>query len=154
MKRKIAVAAAATALALALAGCGGSSNSGGSGSGTSQTPLTIANTSGGTWTCGFNPFNPNTYQESFGFTYEPLIYINSLKNQAETPMLATKSAWSADKKTLTFTIREGVKWSDGQPFSAKDVAFTFNLLKKNSALDINAIWSSGLTSVTASGSTR
>ena len=153
MKRKIAVAAATTALALALAGCGGSSNSRGSGSGTSQTPLTIANTSGGTWTCGFNPFNPNTYQESFGFTYEPLIYINSLKNQAETPMLATKSAWSADKKTLTFTIRDRVKWSDGQPFSAKDVAFTFNLLKKNSALDINAIWSSGLTSVTASGST-
>lgn len=153
MKRRMAVAATATALVLALAGCGGSSGSSGSGSAVKQTPLTIANTSGGTWTCGFNPFNGSTSQESIGFTYEPLIYINSLKNSAETPMLATKSAWSADKKTLTFTIRDGVKWSDGQPFSANDVAFTFNLLKKNKGLDLNAIWSSGLTSVTASGST-
>ena len=153
MKRRMAVAATATALVLALAGCGGSSGSSGSGSGGNQTPLTIANTGGATWTCGFNPFNPSTYQQSFGFEYEPLIYVNSLKNSAETPMLATKSAWSSDKKTLTFTIRDGVKWSDGQPFSASDVAFTFNLLKKNRGLDLNAIWSSGLTSVTASGST-
>lgn len=153
MKRRIAVAATATALALALAGCGGGSGSGGSGSSKANASVTIANASGATWTCGFSPFNGSTYQQSFGFVYEPLVFVNALKNSAETPMLATKSSWSSDKKVLTFTIRDGVKWSDGQPFSAADVAFTFNLLKKNAALDLNAIWSSGLQSVKASGST-
>jgi peptide/nickel transport system substrate-binding protein len=35
---------------------------------------------------------------------------------------------------LTFKIREGVKWSDGQPFTAKDVLFTFDMLRNNPAL--------------------
>ena len=44
-------------------------------------------------------------------------------------------------KVLTFTIRKGVTWTDGQPFSAADVAYTFNLLKDNPALDLNTVWS-------------
>ena len=36
--------------------------------------------------------------------------------------------------TLTFKLHAGVKWSDGQPFTAKDVVFTFNLLKKTPGL--------------------
>ncbi len=153
--------ATAAAIAMAAAGCsssgspGSSSQSGSSGqSGASgsNTVLNIANVGGATWTCGFNPFNPAVNQESFGFSYEPLIYMNTLKDAAQTPMLATKAEWSSDYKTLTFTIRSGVTWSDGKPFSAADVAFTFNLLKKNPGLDINAIWSSGLQSVTQSGS--
>jgi len=77
--------------------------------------------------------------------------VNSLKNNAETPMLAESYQWSADKKSLSLTIRDGVKWNDGQPMTADDVAFTFNLLKKNPGLDIDALWSSALKSVTASG---
>ncbi len=46
-------------------------------------------------------------------------------------------AWSNGGKTLTITTRSGVKWSDGKPFSASDVAFTFNLIKTNSALNAN-----------------
>jgi len=84
-----------------------------------------------------------------GFVYEPLVYINTLKNAAETPMLATKYSWGAGKKSLTFTIRDGVKWNDGKPFTAKDVAFTFNELKKYPGLDLNALWKSILTKVTA-----
>ncbi|MBA8793553.1 peptide/nickel transport system substrate-binding protein [Friedmanniella endophytica] len=151
MKIRTVAVAGTAALALALAACGGSGSGSGSGSSGSDSNVTlsIANTSGSTWTCGFNPFNPSVNGTSFGFVYEPLVYVNPLKNAAETPMLATKSEWSSDAKTLTFTIRQGVKWSDGQPFSAKDVAFTFNLLKKFSGLDLNALWSSGLKSVTA-----
>ncbi|MFZ0402271.1 MAG: ABC transporter substrate-binding protein, partial [Pseudolabrys sp.] len=37
------------------------------------------------------------------------------------PELATSWAWSGDNKNLTFNLREGVKWHDGQPFTAKDV---------------------------------
>ena len=145
-RRLGAVVAAAAALAL-LAGC-----SSGTSSSSQNTALTIANESGATWTCGFNPFNPAVNQQSIGFVYEPLIYTNTLKNSAQTPMLASSTAWSNDYKTLTFTIRKGVKWSDGKAFSADDVAFTFNLLKKYPGLDLNAIWSSGLQSVTTSGS--
>jgi len=45
------------------------------------------------------------------------------------PDLATSWAWSGDNKNLTFKLREGVKWHDGQPFTAKDVKCTFDLLQ-------------------------
>src|SRR5439155_398806 len=44
-----------------------------------------------------------------------------------------------------------VKWSDGKPLTAADVLFTFQLIKKNKALDLQAVWSV-LKSVTRSGS--
>lgn len=146
LRRLGAVLATVAATALAITGCSGS------GSASSGSALTIANVAGATWTCGFNPFNPAVSQQSFGFAYEPLVYVNTLKDQAQTPMLASSSSWSSDYKTLTFTIRDGVKWSDGKALTAKDVAFTFNLIKQQKGLDLNAIWSSGLQSVTQSGS--
>jgi peptide/nickel transport system substrate-binding protein len=66
-------------------------------------------------------------------------------------MLAQSYQWAPDKKSIVFTIRDGVKWNDGKPMTADDVAFTFNLMKDNPGLDFNALWSSILTSVTASG---
>ena len=51
--------------------------------------VTIANVAGQTWTCQFNPFNPAVNQQSTGFVYEPLIYVNILRNSEETPMLAS-----------------------------------------------------------------
>lgn len=114
--------------------------------------VTIANEQGQTWTCQFNPFNPANNLESVGFVYEPLVFVNLLNNQAETPMLASSYQWSADKKSIVFTIRDGVKWSDGQPFSAEDVAFTFNLMKQFPAIDLYSLWTgAGLKSVAASG---
>jgi peptide/nickel transport system substrate-binding protein len=114
--------------------------------------VTIANEQGQTWTCQFNPFNPAVNLEATGFVYEPLIFVNLLNNQAETPMLASSYKWSDDKKSIVFTIRDGVKWNDGQPFSADDVAFTFNLMKQVPATDLYALWTgAGLQSVTASG---
>jgi peptide/nickel transport system substrate-binding protein len=114
--------------------------------------LTISNEQGQTWPCQFNPFNPAVYLESVGFVYEPLVFVNLLKNQAETPMLASSYKWGADKKSIVFTIRDGVKWNDGQPFSAADVAFTFDLMKRVPATDTYALWTAaGLQSVTASG---
>src|SRR5918995_4027809 len=52
------------------------------------------------------------------------------KNSFESivPDLATKWVTSADGKQLVFTLRQGVKWHDGKPFTAKDVACTFELL--------------------------
>ena len=127
-----------TAAALLLAACGGGTSA--SKQPTTGGTLTIDNESGGLWTCGFNPFNAAVNFLSFGPVYEPLVY-NNLLNDKKTPMLASGYQWSDGNKTLTFTIRDGVKWSDGQPFSADDVVYTFNLIKQTTALDLQSVWS-------------
>ena len=58
---------------------------------------------------------------------------------APSPDLATKWDISADGKTYTFSLRPGVKWHNGDPFTADDVKFTFDLMqdKKSNAAFIN-----------------
>jgi len=143
----------AAGLLAAASGCSaGSSSSSGSGKISTNSVLTISNENGALWTCGFNPLNSSYNLLSVGFTYEPLVYVNPLQNGKTTPMLATSWTWGAGNKSLTFTIRQGVKWSDGTPMTAADVAYTFNLIKKYPALDLTGVWSV-LSSVTATGNT-
>jgi peptide/nickel transport system substrate-binding protein len=140
-------------LSVGLAACSSSGSSGGGSASGASAPsgtLTIDNEEGALWTCGFNPFNPSVNGTANGFVYEPLIFVNTLESGKTTPWLASAFAWSDGNKVLTFTIRKGVKWSDGKPLTAADVAFTFNLIKKYPALDLNAIWSV-LSSVTQNG---
>jgi peptide/nickel transport system substrate-binding protein len=113
--------------------------------------LTIDNESGGTWTCNFNPFNLTYISYSLGPVYEPLMFVNTLENAKVSPWLATSYAWSNGNKTLSFTIRKGVKFSNGDALTPADVVYTFNLLKQNKTLDINSVWSV-LSSVALSGS--
>ncbi len=155
MRRTIRAGAvlAAGLLAAALAACGGSSPSSGSGSASGPSgTLTISNEQGTLWTCSFNPFNPSNLAQgvTFGQVYEPLAFVNTLQSGKATPWLATAWAWSDGNKMLTFTIRNGVKWNDGTPMTAADVAFTFNLMKKFPTLDLNSVWSV-LSSVTQQG---
>ena len=123
-------------------------------SGASSSPgsavLTISNESGELWPCAFSPFNSAVEGETVGFVYEPLVFVDSLESGKTTPWLASSFKWSDANRVLTFTIRKGVKWSDGKPMTAADVVFTFNLLKKNPALDLTAVWSV-LKSVVQSG---
>jgi peptide/nickel transport system substrate-binding protein len=157
--RRLLITGAAALLAAALAACSSSASSGssatGTGSNTGKGPsgtLTISNEQGTQWNCSFNPFNPGNLGEgvTMGQVYEPLVFVNSLQNAKETPWLATSWAWGNGNKTLTFTIRKNVKFSDGTPMTAADVAYTFNLIKKVPALDVNSVWSV-LSSVTQSG---
>lgn len=115
--------------------------------------LTIDNESGSLWTCNFNPFNLSDIGYSFGPVYEPLAFVNTLQNAKESPWLATGWTWANGNKQLTFTIRDKVKWTDGKPMTAADVVFTFNMLKKFKALDVNSVWSV-LSSVTQSGANQ
>src|SRR5262252_9105018 len=103
--------------------------------------LPISNEQGTTWTCGFNPFNASVEFLSFGTVYEPLVFSDPLKSGAPTNWLASSYAWSNNNKQLTFTIRSGVKWTDGKPFSAADVLFTFKMIKAHPALDLQGVWS-------------
>jgi peptide/nickel transport system substrate-binding protein len=149
--------------ALTVAGCSTSAKKKPTASSTSPganaTPkqggtVTISNEQGQTWTCAFNPFNPSNNLESVGFVYEPLVFVNLLRNQEETPMLASSYKWTPDKKSITFTLRSGVTWSDGKPFTAADVVFTFDVLKKSPATDVYSLWKgAGMQSVTATGNT-
>jgi len=142
------VGLAATALASSAIGAGTAAR------GASQgTSVTISNEQGTTWTCNFNPFNPSVQFLSFGPVYEDLVYQNLLQSGKTTPWLASAYAWGKGNKTLTFTIRPGVKWQDGKPLTAADVVFTFQLLKKYPALDLNSTWSV-LSSVAQKGSNQ
>jgi peptide/nickel transport system substrate-binding protein len=147
MKRAAMLALVVALVGLTAAACGSSKKSSSSGGSTS---VTISNEQGTTWTCGFSPFNASVNFLSFGTEYEELAYVNGLQSGKVTPWLAKSYAWGNGNKTLTFTIRDGVKWTDGKPFSADDVVYTFQLLKKNPALDLNANWSV-LSNVTKNG---
>ncbi len=148
MRRLKAIGALAAAGLLAAA-C--SSGSGTKSNTSAKSVVTISNENGALWTCGFSPFNGSDTLLSVGFVYEPLVFVNPLQNGKTTPMLATSWKWGAGNKSLTFTIRKGVKFSDGKPLTPADVVFTFNLIKKYPALDLAGVWSV-LSGVSATGS--
>jgi peptide/nickel transport system substrate-binding protein len=107
-------------------------------SGASST-LTLENNTGVTFTDNFNPLDSNSFATQMSvrsLIYEPLFEFDSLKAGVSYPWLATKYAWSNGGKTLTFTIKTGVKWSDGSSFGPADVAATFNLVNTTPAANV------------------
>ena len=149
------VAAWACAAALLAAGASAcSSHSAGTGAGTSTSSgggtLTIQGDTGNpTLVENFNPFQPATELHGAYLIYAPLETVSTI-NGSYTPFLATGYKFT-NPTTLVYTIRTGVKWSDGTAFTPADVVFTFNLLKKYKALDTNGVWSQ-ISAVSASGS--
>ena len=78
----------------------------------------------------YNPYNlagPQAYVQDFA--YEPLWIDNVWHPDHDFPALATSYELGADLKSVTYHLAEGVKWSDGEPFTASDVVFTFNYAK-------------------------
>ena len=106
-----------------------------------QVPLSIVPNTGGDYTRVFNPYqvSTTTYYGAQGLIYETLLYFNRLDG-SEKPWLATSYHFSSDSTNIAFTLRQGVKWSDGQPFTSDDVVFTLNLLKKYPGMDLNSLW--------------
>lgn len=84
---------------------------------------------------GFNPYNANANADLGGFIYEPLFFFDALTGQS-TGLLGTSHDFNADGTQVTVHLRTGVKWNDGQPFSADDVVFTFNAMQQYPAADI------------------
>ncbi len=85
--------------------------------------------------------------------FDPARKQNSLDDIV--PDLAEKWAWSEDGKTLTFTLRKGVKWHDGKPFTAADVKCTIDLLQGNAPenfkVNFRKGWYANVESATANG---
>jgi len=69
--------------------------------------------------------------------------------------LATGWSWNEEGTTLTFTLHQGIRWHDGMPFTAKDVACTFDMLtgKSSEKLRVNPrkSWYGNLEQVTTNG---
>ena len=130
-RRNFLKVAGVSAAALGLAACGGSK----SGS-TATSGSTAGSTAGGTNTAGFTVqygSNPETLDPALNSAidasntiitvFEPLLLINEnnevVGGQAE--------SWEAseDGLTWTFTMRDGLKWSDGTDLTAKDFEYSF-----------------------------
>ena len=105
----------------------------------------------------FSTFNPflayfDADLNVIGNIYPALTSIN--KQGVAVPYLATKWTTSADKLTWTFTIRSGLKWSDGKPITAADAAWTLNLIMHNStAATANGALVANFATVTAPNAT-
>lgn len=91
--------------------------------------LTIGREGNTVFSRNFNPFSPDADLGTTTAIYEPLV-VYTPTNGKYTPWLATSWTWGANAKSLTFSLRQGVKWSDGQPFNASDVVYTFQIQKK------------------------
>src|SRR4051794_5607065 len=108
-----------------------------------KTTFTVALTSG---LDSLNPFlgvEANSY-EMWALMYDYLVNY-SMKDMSPAPGLAKSWDTSADGKTWTFHLRDGVKWSDGQDLTSKDVAFTYNRVLTGEIEATN--WSSYLNNV-------
>ena len=72
----------------------------------------------------FNYALNNSPYSVFGYIYSGLLITNGITAELEA---ALAKSWqiSTDKQRITFTLREGLKWSDGEPLTADDVLFTY-----------------------------
>jgi peptide/nickel transport system substrate-binding protein len=143
-------------LGVALGACSSSGSSGSanksSGSSASAT-LVMESSPESTITDDFNPFVPTAAPQGMGATgliYEPLLQFDLAAPPKYYNWLATAYTWGAGGKSVTFTIRQGVKWNNGKPLTPADVAFTYNLVKANTAINLAGLQ---ISSVSTSGNT-
>ena len=103
--------------------------------------LVVSQEQQASWVRNFNPLTTATAARwpTLAGIYEPLFVFNSVRSEY-VPWLAVESAWREGNRVLRVTTREGVQWSDGQAFTARDVAFTFDLLRRHRALDRRGVW--------------
>jgi peptide/nickel transport system substrate-binding protein len=120
-------------LSLVLGSCGDSKGQASQGGATSE------GRSGGTlrWASQFEPQtlnaafrNPAAYPSAMShLVFDGLTRLDPEKGFTPVPGLATSWEGSPDGTVYTFTLRDGVRWHDGQPFSADDVKFTMDAIR-------------------------
>jgi len=126
-------------LAFALAACGSSSTTPTTSSSSSNSVLTVVPSPIGDFTENFSPYSSSADYGAKGMIYETLLFFNQENGQVQ-PWLASSYQFSSDATSITFNLRQNVKWSDGQAFSSADVVFTLNMLKQYPAADGNGLW--------------
>lgn len=84
-------------------------------------PIESVGEYGGTWYRGWTGIKDF---HCFGrLIYEPMLRWPRDPKESVQPGLAESWSWSDDGKELTLNLREGLKWSDGEPFSVDDIIF-------------------------------
>jgi peptide/nickel transport system substrate-binding protein len=146
MSRRMTVVASALALALVLAACSGSSSSSSKSGGKDLLRMGTLNKFEQP-----NPFNAFNYTDYF---VQQMLYPYLIQYDAQgkfIPDFATSWDTSADGKTWTFHLIPNAKWSDGQPMTSSDVAFTVNAIIKyqTGATAIDEAYVSGMEKATA-----
>jgi peptide/nickel transport system substrate-binding protein len=103
--------------------------------------LVVSQEQHASWVRNFNPLTTASAARwpTLAGVYEPLYVFNSVTS-SYVPWLAVAFEWREENLVLRVTTREGVVWSDGRPFSAHDVAFTFDLIRRHPALDRRGTW--------------
>jgi peptide/nickel transport system substrate-binding protein len=144
MRKTMALTAAlAVAGALGLAACGSSTPSSTTPSSSSSSTLVLEQSPTGPVAKDFNPFSSTGAGNLLGFNnmiYEPLLQFDLLKSPATYyPWLAQSYAWSNGGRTITFTLRSGVKFTNGSAFNAANAAWEFGLLKANAAINTQGL---------------
>src|SRR5258708_7167269 len=128
-------------LSMAVAACSSSSSSSSSKPSSSGTgkPLVVDDTPLSPMTDTFNPYSATStgHVVTADALYNEPLFIWNILNPSQAPfqILGTGYTWSNSGKTLTLTTRSGVKWNDRKPFSASDVAFTFNMIRTHPGLN-------------------
>jgi len=149
-KRLVPVVALGLATALAITGCSSSTEGdptpsptgATSGTTTQGTQALTIGMPNGTQQENHNPFVNTSSAMSLGYAfamYEPLFQVTDISDTPPEPWLATDYAWNSDYTEVTFTLRDGVNWSDGTPLTADDVAYSFQIRKDNEALNNYAL---------------
>ena len=143
-RRKLFAVALAGVLATGgLAACGDSPNANNSNSGKAAATFLTVGMPNGPQTENHNPFLTTSAAASLGYRwmlYEPLMMWNPVRPaEPMKPWLATAAEWATDYKSVKVTVRDGVKFSDGKPLTAEDVAASFQLLKDNPGINNAAI---------------
>ncbi|RMB58999.1 ABC transporter substrate-binding protein [Tessaracoccus antarcticus] len=136
------VAIAGTALALSLTACSSGSNQPGAsnvpnGAGKDGPVLQVYRGGSGQFVENYNPLSPTVLKDVDGLIYERLFFFDNLQplGTEPTPELGKSYKINDAGTVVTVQLQEGVKWSDGEPFTAKDVAYTFNTMRDNDALN-------------------
>ena len=102
--------------------------------------LTLASEQTTTFVRNFNPFGQTSARyTTLDFMYEPLVVFNRLKGNEPHYRLAESFELADDLMSITFVLREGLNWSDGEALTADDVVFTYDYIAKFPALDFISI---------------
>ena len=139
VRRSIAAAFSWAACSLLVAACGGTPEEGQAGAST-DVPKTVSRDR--TLILGlrlmldydaFNPFNIGTVSQTGpNYLFEPLYYYNAYSETDNLiPWIAEGHSYNDDFSEVRISIRDGVKWSDGHPWTAEDLVFTINMLREN-----------------------
>lgn len=130
-KRGIALTAVAGAsvLALGLTACGGGGGEGGNANGDRALRVWAGSTT--PITTNYNPFAPNVLHGALGPIYEPLFFYNKTKDEEPIGLIGESFEYNEDGTQITVKIKPDLKWSDGEPLTASDVAFTFKYEANN-----------------------